>query len=332
MNVKAGTPCSENRRDSQVHFLSMNRHFRSAAFRPLERRSRGPRLCSLKAALHQSGASSCASEPRLTRTRRGPRGFTLIELVISSALMSLILFSGYLCLRSGVSSQKLVESRSDILQNARVALAILSADLRGACTLSKEYDFLGMHRMLGDMQADNLDFATHNYTPRQAREGDWCEVSYFLDKSPEEGDFRLWRRRDPTPDPEPLSGGTREEIARGLRGLKLEYYDGFEWFEEWGDPEGRRPGQAATLDRPNLSGMPEAVRVTVWFDSNPRRKTASDVSQEAESVEPPFVFQTVIRLNVAAAAASSSASGPTGSNTGGTSSQSPQGAPSGRGN
>ena len=47
-------------------------------------------------------------------------GFTLIELVVSSGLMALILISGYLCLSSGMATQKLVESRGETLQGARV--------------------------------------------------------------------------------------------------------------------------------------------------------------------------------------------------------------------
>src|SRR5579859_7715500 len=92
-------------------------------------------------------------------------GFTLIEIMISAALIALILVSGYACLNAAVSSRKLIEPRLEVFQNARVAMAIMTADLRAACPLSKDYDFLGMHRMLGDVQADNLDFATHNYTP-----------------------------------------------------------------------------------------------------------------------------------------------------------------------
>src|SRR5258707_251491 len=103
-------------------------------------------------------------------------GLTLIELVISSALMTLILASAYLCLSSGLSSQKLIESRAEIAQSARVAMARLTADLRSACPLSKDIAFLGMQRTLGDVQADNLDFATHNYTPHRAGEGDFCQV------------------------------------------------------------------------------------------------------------------------------------------------------------
>ncbi len=239
--------------------------------------------------------------------RRNSCGFTLIELVISAALMAMILVSAYLCLTAGVASRKLIESRAEVVQNARVAMALISADLRCACTLSKEFEFVGMHRMIGEVEADNLDFATHNYSPRRAREGDWCEVSYFLDKDPESGKISLWRRRDPTPDDEPLSGGSREEIARGLRGLRFEYYDGYDWYDEWGDPKGRRKGQSSSLEPPNLSGLPEAVRITLWLE--PSSQSALETSVDKVSAEPPLVFQTVARLNLAAISQRSSSGG-----------------------
>src|SRR5262245_50436225 len=122
---------------------------------------------------------------RTTGKSKKIAGFTLIEVVISGALMALILVSSYLCFSASVSAQKMIEPRVDILQSARVAMALISADLRAACPLSKEYEFLGSHRSLGRVQADNLDFATHNYTPRRAREADFCEVSYFLEKEPQ---------------------------------------------------------------------------------------------------------------------------------------------------
>ena len=80
--------------------------------------------------------------------RRRSQGFTLIEVVISSALMALILVSAYLCLHAGLNSQKLIEPRAEIIQNARVAMALLTADLRGACPLAKDFQFLGTPRRL----------------------------------------------------------------------------------------------------------------------------------------------------------------------------------------
>ncbi len=94
--------------------------------------------------------------------------FTLIEVVVSAALMAMILVSAYLCLNAGVASQKLIEPRIEIFQNARVALALLSADLRAACPLSTNYQFIGEQRTMGEVETDTLDFATHNYHPGRA--------------------------------------------------------------------------------------------------------------------------------------------------------------------
>jgi hypothetical protein len=229
-------------------------------------------------------------------TQRGGKGFTLIEVVISGALMSLILVSAYLCLNAGLASQKLVEPRTEVFQNARVAMAMVMADLRSACPLSKEIEFLGLHRTVGEMEADNLDFATHNYTPRHPRQADYCQESLYLDKDPETGQFSLWRRRNPTIALDPLSGGSKEEIAKGLVGLRFEYYDGFDWYDSWGEiKSGKR--ETSQKYQPNLYGMPEAVRVTLVFDSNPKSK---GVPGKGERVpEPPLVFQSVARLNLA---------------------------------
>src|ERR1051325_10899558 len=238
---------------------------------------------------------SCRSVKR--RKRHAP-GFTLMEVVISGALMALILVSAYACLSSGISSRKLIETRAEVAQSARVAMALLTADLRAACPLSKEVQFLGMPRTLGDIEADNLDFATHNYTPRRAREGDFCQVSYFLAKEPESGKFSLWRRRNPRIALDPLSGGTREEIARGLRGLKFEYYDGFDWYDQWGELNHKAQAKAENSwrEHPNLEGMPEAVRVTLWFEIGSGSSKKS--SPEEEPSEPTLAFQTVCRLNL----------------------------------
>ena len=226
------------------------------------------------------------------------RGFTLIEMVISVALMTLILAAAYGCLRSGILSQKLVDTRIDAFQNARVALNMMTADLRGACRLSAAFEFLGMNREIAGAEADNLDFATHHYTPRAAGEGDFCEVSYFLRKNPGAGSLTLFRRRDATPDAEPLAGGVEEPLAEGVQSFRLEYYDGYKWHDEWGDPQGKRKGQPELSGRSNLSGLPDAVRITLSIRvspiSNLRRPTPASEAGE----DPPFVLQTVARLNV----------------------------------
>ena len=243
-------------------------------------------------------------------TRCIPRpsaGFTLIEMVISASLMAVLLVAAYLCLSSGLASQRLLEARSEAVQSARVAMALMSADLRCACPLSRRIEFVGMDRMLGDVEADNLDFATHNYTPRRVGEGDFCEVSYFVNEDRESGKFHLWRRRDPKLDDEPLSGGSREEIVRGVRGLRFEYYDGILWYDEWGDPESRGKRDNSLKEKPNLTGMPEAVRITLWIE--PSSRSAKPAQASTDTDDPSLMFRTVVRLNLAGISFGSATSG-----------------------
>jgi type II secretion system protein J len=226
-------------------------------------------------------------------------GFTLVEVVVSMVLMALILVCAYACLSACLSSRKMIEPRADVLQNARVAMAMISADLRNACPLSSDNPFLGMQRTLGQVEADNVDFATHNYTARQPRESDFCEVSYFVDKD-DSGRFCLYRRRNPMLAPDPLSGGSREEIAQDILGLRLEYSDGTDWYDEWGNaehPEDAAAGTAASSVQANDQGLPEAVRITLMLDSDSQSNVVTN--NEAPPAGAPLVFQTVVRLVLA---------------------------------
>jgi hypothetical protein len=226
--------------------------------------------------------------------------FTLIEVVISAALAALILGSAYVCLTSAFATQKMIEPRVDALQTGRAALGLITADLRSACPLTKDMHFIGTRRVAGETDADFLDFATHNYTPRRPGEGDFCQESFYLDKNPKTGKFELWRRRNPRIGLDPFSGGSRESIAEGVLGLRFEYYDGYDWYDDWGDSSKTGKKQSSTADTSNLSGMPEAVRITLVLDPYPRRKAEAETdSKSSDTGEPPLVFRTVARLNLA---------------------------------
>jgi len=223
------------------------------------------------------------------------RGFTLIELMISATVGAMILLGAYLCLSAGLASQKMLEPRVDLMQSARVALAMMSADLRAACPLDKDYAFLGMHRAIGTADADNLDFATHNYTPRREHEGDFCETSYFVQQDPQTGHLNLWRRRNSTLAPDPLAGGRREELIQGLTGVRFEYTDGLDWYDAWGETNSEKKSGLIAQESSNLDGMPEAVRITLSF----AQTAAPSVPSSEETVktpEAPLVFQTVVYL------------------------------------
>lgn len=226
----------------------------------------------------------------------------MIELVISAAVSALILAGAYLCFNAAIAGQKLIEPRTEVVQNARVSMSLLCADLRTACPLSSDFEFLGMPRQIDDSEADNLDFATHHYGPRREGEGDFCEVSYFVEKDAVNGDLNLLRRRNPIIAADPLAGGHRELIARGLREVKFEYYDGYDWYDTWGETNPRKKERKQAALAPNISGMPEAVRITLSFNPSPKKLAPGSPPPSSDSSitnEPSMVFQTVARLNLA---------------------------------
>ncbi|MCW5557146.1 MAG: prepilin-type N-terminal cleavage/methylation domain-containing protein, partial [Verrucomicrobiae bacterium] len=243
------------------------------------------------------------------RRRSTNSGFTLIELIISTALIAVILGGAYACLNAGISSQKIVEPRTEVLQTARVALSLMSADLRGATSLPKGAPFLGTRRLLGDVSADVLDFATHNYTPRRPGEGDFCELSVFVDRDPQTGRLTLYRRRNPHLAFDPLSGGVREELATGVAGLRLEYYDGWDWYDSWGNPQAGSLKSEISTPKPNEIGLPDAVRITLMLESNP--STVRAEMEAAEPKEPSLTFQTIVKIAVPRSSSSSSSSAST---------------------
>ena len=98
--------------------------------------------------------------------RTSLEAFTLVEVVVSASLMSIILVAAYLCLNAGLSGEKTISTRAEMIQNARVAMSMISTDLRCASPLCKDFAFIGMQRKIGDADADNLDFATHHFKPK----------------------------------------------------------------------------------------------------------------------------------------------------------------------
>ena len=223
----------------------------------------------------------------------------------------MVLISAYACLQAGLVTRKEMESRAETLQSGRVALNWMVRDLRSAAPLSVESEFVGLSRMIESVEADNVDFATRYHKPAAPGETGFRETSYFLGINETTGTLSLWRRSDSYRDPEPLSGGLIEEIVRNVQGLKLEYYDGIEWFDDWGSAEPQPLDAMSLLLSSNLSGMPKAVRITLKLAVNPKKNSRSSSSLASSasfqnstgesSVDPAddgdsMTFQTIVRL------------------------------------
>lgn len=242
--------------------------------------------------------SACATVDYHTKKVHAREGFTLIEILITSAITVIVAGGAYGCLRAAISTQSMVNERMDNMQTARSVIRLITEDLRATTPMLGESEFLGLDRIIKNAEGDNIDFATKNYSYSRPGEADFCEVSYFVTSSDVEGELILMRRRDPTPDTKPIEGGQIEMIARGLRYLKFEYYDGVEWYDDWGSTDNIKPDQDSLLLPGNLYGIPSAVRISLSFakpSDNPGQTIRT--RQPGSKQEAPANLQTIVFIH-----------------------------------
>lgn len=177
-------------------------------------------------------------------SRRRLLGFTLIEVLISIAILASItslLYGAFGALKRSKDGLSRVQDRQ---REARLAMARISRELQSA--------YLSAHAPLNQAltvqktqfkgergtPADRLDFTAfaHRRLDRNSHVSDQCELSYYGDPSPDgSGQTDLVRRIDTDLDLEPGKGGKVEVLATDIDLFNLEYLDALsgEWQERW---------------------------------------------------------------------------------------------------
>lgn len=177
--------------------------------------------------------------------RRAPgRGFTLIEVIISIAILAAItslLFGAFSALKRSKDGLSRVQDRQ---REARLAMARITRELQSA--------YLSAHMPLNQAllvqktifksergtPADRLDFTAfaNKRLDKNAHVSDQCELSYFGSPNPDgSGTIDLVRRIDTELDLEPTKGGKIEVLATDIDLFDLQYLDAQtgQWQESW---------------------------------------------------------------------------------------------------
>ena len=181
-------------------------------------------------------------------------GFTLIEVMVASTVLSMIALSIWAATSQTTRTRTIVEDSHDRLHQVRIAFDMISRDFSSA--------FLSMHRAPLEPAHDTIfiaedhggedrvDFAafTHQRRYFDVNESDQCEVAYFIADDPEiSGQKNLVRRESPLLDLEPLEGGQQLILVRDVDEFDLQFFDMVmnEWQDEWDTTEA--VGEAGTL-------------------------------------------------------------------------------------
>jgi len=200
-------------------------------------------------------------------------GFTLMEVLLSIAMVSLIMVAVYSTLFATIDARDQIEKKSLEARFGPSILNMIEKDVSGVwCMNIHENDvFIGEEKRMDNLPSDCFHMITTTDSTLVEPSGeedvrsDLSEVSYIITMNPRiEEKMELWRRQDFHVDDEISEGGKYERIYERIESFDVRYYEdiyeGAEALEEWDTKEmGRLPAAMEIVIQlqidPKLAGM-----------------------------------------------------------------------------
>lgn len=206
-------------------------------------------------------------------------GFTLIEVMISMAILSVMSLLIYTSTFQTLTGKQDTEKKDEQNHSASLALGKMSYDLQMAFILGPEFIpsdgrmktvFVGQ-----DSSIDFPSFAHYRYF-KNSSEADFGEIGYSIDTDKEDSQKKvLLRRETGNLDDKPDQGGNSEVLVEGVKEIHFEYYDATkkEWLKAWDSSQLESAGK-----------LPRAVKIQLKL--------------EAEEGGEDLVYQTIAELRM----------------------------------
>ena len=190
-------------------------------------------------------------------------GFTLMELMLSLALLALIMIILFGSFHAVAISKLHAETRLESDQEAGTLMWLMARELRGAVftpLIPSHVLLVGQASKQGSMPMDSITFATLNPAHRRTLDSFGAEqiVSYAAVSNPNHrGWFMLTRSSNSgllqTTTPPSLPPTV---LASNVISVHFRYYNGFQWLESW-DSTSAPAGQA----------LPQAISIELMVGS-----------------------------------------------------------------
>ena len=196
---------------------------------------------------------------RIKNTKHSQRGVTLLEILVSLAVIGLIATLIYGALDGMAKSRDGLARIGDRYHQGRSALSRITRELQSAfisahspinpALATRTTLFLGTD----SSKTDRVDFTSfsHRRLARSAHESDQCELSYFTSRDPDDRNkLDLVRREDASIDLDPGKDGPVLVVAEDISEFNLRYFDQVtqQWTDSWDSSQatgqfGRLPSQ-----------------------------------------------------------------------------------------
>lgn len=230
-----------------------------------------------------------ASLPTTRRHRAPARGLTLIEVLVSIAILALIgtliygAFDGMSRSRRGISriNERYHQGRGAI---SRIARELQSAYL-SRHALPDKNQAVWLTGFVGDAERVDFNAFAHRRLAANAHESDQSEIGYFVSRDPEQsGKYDLVRREAKRLDNLPAKGGIVNVLAEDVESFHLQYFEPIsgEWVDQWDSTQ-----PAGQIDR-----LPLQVWVTLVMKGGPGDRPVKFETKVPIAMQVPISFAT----------------------------------------
>ena len=211
------------------------------------------------------------------------KGFTLLEVLVSMAILVIIMAALYSAYTTNVEAIQIARQNGEVHQTARIVLDRMTKDLQSALievSVSSDKIKLGLvgeDREIDGRRADRMDFTTVTHLPltEKGPASDLCEIGYLVEEDSEDKVLVLLRRDDPSVDEDFTKGGSLQEMARNVLEFSLTYQDS----------RGEESDKWNTLEGMPASGLPVLIKVRLVLKDELNREHVFSTTIHPELAE-----------------------------------------------
>jgi len=176
------------------------------------------------------------------RARRHRNGFTLVEVLLALAILSVVLLLLFSAFTGAGRTREVLSEHSREFRQIRLVMDRVGTEFQGALAspYRQESAFTCREDQFSGKPAATLVFTAFRLpeADRARPPADIAKIRYFPRLSADGSTLEVHREQSDLPFLENRIPSQESLVAEGLSGFRIELYDGTQWHREW-PPQGR---------------------------------------------------------------------------------------------